>query len=371
MDEEWLWQGGVVAEALGELLFSRVLPFLGWAGTYRGTPVSRTWRDGVDADARRELRRLARAARHVVGGVERGAGAGLFHEPLGEGDLASWEAALRAHAGPGGNGRVVALPSHVRALLRTVGASRVASASGYARTAANTLRPLGDWRLVRDLYAYFEYRRPFIFESADWPHPPAPANRTRGPGPWYFVVRAWNVRTYGEARKIHMALAVSVVDGLFWYYNSDSDFGKHAHHHDNLCWECIGTAFDYLRGGWGAAWDLSARQDEHYTIPGATLISPSDDPEQRRGVAAAPPPSMDYDLVDDFALWDLDDRQVEYPMPRPVMRRIPRRLAAEANAMAAEQAAAERAAGTSFAFCVPETFISRPEMQQEADLRSS
>ena len=174
MEEAWLSQGGVVAEALGELLFSRVLPFLGWAGTYRGAPVSRTWRDGVDADARRELRRLARAARHVVGGVERGAGAGLFPEPLGEGDLASWEAALRAHAGPGGNGRVVALPSHVRALLRTVGASRVASASGYARTAANTLRPLGDWRLVRDLYAYFEYRRPFIFESADWPHPPAP-----------------------------------------------------------------------------------------------------------------------------------------------------------------------------------------------------
>ena len=88
----------------------------------------------------------------------------------------------------------------------------------------------------------------------------------------------------GECYDIWQMVYLSLFDGLLYYYNSRARGRRR-----------IGTALDYVRGGWQHSWD--PRQDGYYHVPGATMIVHSDDPAERQGIVYhSPPPDMDLVL---------------------------------------------------------------------------
>ena len=89
----------------------------------------------------------------------------------------------------------------------------------------------------------------------------------------------------GECYDIRQMVFLSLVDGLLYYRNSRDKAPR-----------CIGTAFDYVRGGWQYSW--RPEQYGYYHVPGATMIVHSDDPAERRGIVYhEPPPDMDVVLA--------------------------------------------------------------------------
>ena len=167
--------------------------------------------------------------------------------------------------------RGVVLPSHVRALL-AVCAGAATVKDGYASTAANTFQPLDRWRLVSSLAAglAIQYDIGGAF----------PKILPSGP---FVVLRCWRVPMCGECYTIWQMVYLSLVDGLLYYGNSLA--GR----------RCIGTAVDYVRGGWQHSW--RPEQDGYYHVPGATMIVHSDDPSERQGIVYhEPPPDMDLVL---------------------------------------------------------------------------
>ena len=88
----------------------------------------------------------------------------------------------------------------------------------------------------------------------------------------------------GECYDIWQMVYLSLVDGLLYYRNSR-----------DLTPRCIGTAFDYVRGGWQYSW--RPEQYGYYHVPGATMIVHSDNPAERQGIVYhEPPPDMDVVL---------------------------------------------------------------------------
>ena len=87
----------------------------------------------------------------------------------------------------------------------------------------------------------------------------------------------------GECYDIWQMVYLNLADGLLYYYNSRARL------------RCIGTAIDYVRGGWQHSW--RSEQDGYYHVPGATMIVHSDDPSERRGIVYhEPPPDIDVVL---------------------------------------------------------------------------
>ena len=276
------------------LFVDRVVPFLScvmqedeWgrplsckasgAGLLRLCPVSRGWNDAVTARARRALRRL----------LDRTPGA-FRPDALDATDLERWHLEMKRRGFPDDaerdddgspwrdgyacyGPRGVVLPSHVRALLAVcAGASRVKD--GYASTAANTFQPLERWRLVSSVAAAQAIRKDVgddFFES----HTTC-----------LIVLRCWKVPMCGECYDIWQMVYLSLFDGLLYYHNSRDTTQR-----------CIGTALDYVRGGWQHSW--RPEQDGYYHVPGATMIVHSDDPSERQGIVYhKPPPDMDVVL---------------------------------------------------------------------------
>ena len=91
------------------------------------------------------------------------------------------------------------------------------------------------------------------------------------------VLRCWKVPVQ-RMHDIWQMVYLYLVDGLLYYHNT------------RVGPRCIGTAVDYVRGGWQHSWD--PRQDGYYHVPGATMIVHSDD---RRApvVYHEPPPGTD------------------------------------------------------------------------------
>ena len=88
----------------------------------------------------------------------------------------------------------------------------------------------------------------------------------------------------GECYDIWQMVYLSLFDGLLYYHNSRDTTQR-----------CIGTALDYVRGGWQHSW--RPEQDGYYHVPGATMIVHSDDPSERQGIVYhEPPPDMDVVL---------------------------------------------------------------------------
>ena len=88
----------------------------------------------------------------------------------------------------------------------------------------------------------------------------------------------------GECYDIWQMVYLSLIDGFLYYYNSRNTFIK------------IGTALDYVRGGWQYSW--RPEQLGYYHVPGATTIVHSDDPAERQGIVYhEPPPDMDIVLA--------------------------------------------------------------------------
>ena len=168
--------------------------------------------------------------------------------------------------------RGVVLPSHVRALLAVcAGASRVKD--GYASTAANTFQPLERWRLVSSVAALTAIQNDVgdDFVSDFYV-------------PYFVVLRCWRVPMCGECYDIWQMVYLSLFDGLLYYRNSRDTAER-----------CIGTALDYVRGGWQYSW--RPEQYGYYHVPGATMIVHSDDPSERQGIVYhEPPPDMDLVL---------------------------------------------------------------------------
>ena len=88
----------------------------------------------------------------------------------------------------------------------------------------------------------------------------------------------------GECYDIWQMVYLSLADGLLYYRNSREWLPS-----------CIGTAVDYVRGGWQHSW--RPEQYGYYHVPGATMIVHSDDPAERQGIVYhEPPPDMDLVL---------------------------------------------------------------------------
>ena len=88
----------------------------------------------------------------------------------------------------------------------------------------------------------------------------------------------------GECYDIWQMVYLSLADGLLYYRNSRDTTPR-----------CIGTAVDYVRGGWQHSW--RPEQDGYYHVPGATMIVHSDDPSERQGIVYhEPPPDIDVVL---------------------------------------------------------------------------
>ena len=88
----------------------------------------------------------------------------------------------------------------------------------------------------------------------------------------------------GECYDIWQMVYLSLFDGLLYYYNSRARGRRR-----------IGTALDYVRGGWQHPW--RPEQYGYYHVPGATMIVHSDDPAERQGIVYhEPPPDMDLVL---------------------------------------------------------------------------
>ena len=88
----------------------------------------------------------------------------------------------------------------------------------------------------------------------------------------------------GECYDIWQMVYLSLADGLLYYLNSRATPWRRR----------IGTAVDYVRGGWQHSW--RPEQDGYYHVPGATMIVHSDDPSERRGIVYHEPPA-DIDVV--------------------------------------------------------------------------
>ena len=89
----------------------------------------------------------------------------------------------------------------------------------------------------------------------------------------------------GECYDIWQMVYLSLADGLLYYLNSRATPWRRR----------IGTAVDYVRGGWQHSW--RPEQDGYYHVPGATMIVHSDDPSERQGIVYhSPPPDMDVVL---------------------------------------------------------------------------
>ena len=87
----------------------------------------------------------------------------------------------------------------------------------------------------------------------------------------------------GECYDIWQMVCLSLFDGLLYYRNSRATT------------RLIGTALDYVRGGWQHSW--RPEQYGYYHVPGATMIVHSDDPAERQGIVYhEPPPDMDLVL---------------------------------------------------------------------------
>ena len=87
----------------------------------------------------------------------------------------------------------------------------------------------------------------------------------------------------GECYDIWQMVCLSLFDGLLYYHNSRAQR------------RCIGTAMDYVRGGWQHSW--RPEQYGYYHVPGAKMIVHSDDPAERQGIVYhEPPPDMDVVL---------------------------------------------------------------------------
>ena len=274
------------------LFVDRVVPFLSctthathdarvghkasWAGLFRLCPVSRAWNAAVAGRALRALRRLLdktptsfRPDAADVESWERDLRRRGFPEDAErDDDGIPWGERRYACYGPRG----VVLPSHVRALLHVcAGAATVKD--GYASTAANTFEPLDRWRLVSSVAALHAIQRDVgddFFED----------RRIKS---CLIVLRCWRVPMCGECYDIWQMVYLSLADGLLYYYNSRARR------------RCIGTALDYVRGGWQHSW--RPEQDGYYHVPGATMIVHSDDPAERQGIVYhEPPPDMDLVL---------------------------------------------------------------------------
>jgi hypothetical protein len=276
------------------LFVDRVVPFLScttpsirgnkkkasWAGLFRCSRVSRAWNAAVTGRARRAIRRL----------LDR-TPTSFRPDALGATDLERWHLEMKRRGFPDDaerdddgfpwgerryacyGPRGVVLPSHVRALLAVcAGASRVKD--GYASTAANTFQPLERWRLVSSVAALTAIQNDVgdDFVSDFYV-------------PYFVVLRCWRVPMCGECYDIRQMVFLSLVDGLLYYRNSRDKAPR-----------CIGTALDYVRGGWQYSW--RPEQYGYYHVPGATMIVHSDDPAERQGIVYhEPPPDMDVVLA--------------------------------------------------------------------------
>ena len=258
------------------LFVDRVVPFLGWPGLFGCSRVGRAWNAAVAGRARRALRRLLdktptsfRPDAADVESWERDLRRRGFPEKRERDDDGfPWELRRLNCYGPRG----VVLPSHVRALLAVcAGASRVKD--GYASTAANTFQPLERWRLVSSVAALRAIKKDVGDDFFDDFYVP-----------YFVVLRCWRVPMCGECYDIRQMVFLSLVDGLLYYRNSRDTAER-----------CIGTALDYVRGGWQYSW--RPEQLGYYHVPGATMIVHSDDPAERQGIVYhEPPPDMDLVL---------------------------------------------------------------------------
>ena len=275
------------------LFVDRVVPFLScstregrrdvkasWAGLFRLCPVSRAWNAAVTARARRAIRRLLdktptsfRPDAFDATDLERWhlemKRRGFPDDRKRDDDGIPWGERRYACYGPRG----VVLPSHVRALLHVcAGASKVKD--GYASTAANTFQPLDRWRLVSSVAALRAIKKDVGDDFFDDFYVP-----------YFVVLRCWRVPMCGECYDIRQMVFLSLVDGLLYYRNSRDTAER-----------CIGTALDYVRGGWQYSW--RPEQLGYYHVPGATMIVHSDDPAERQGIVYhEPPPDMDIVLA--------------------------------------------------------------------------
>ena len=112
----------------------------------------------------------------------------------------------------------------------------------------------------------------------------------------------------GECYDIWQMVYLNLVDGLLYYHNSRAGRRR------------IGTALDYVRGGWQHSWD--PKQDGYYHVPGATKIVHSDDPAERQGIVYhSPPPDMDVVLPQrnarDASLRAYGDANIRFFTSRP------------------------------------------------------
>ena len=275
------------------LFVDRVVPFLScttrkrrdvkasWAGLFRLCPVSRAWNAAVAGRARRALRRLhdrtPKLFRPDAADVERWERdlrrRGFPDDPERDDDGYPWQMRRgeRRYACYGPRG--VVLPSHVRALLHVcAGAATVKD--GYASTAANTFQPLERWRLVSSGAALRAIQR----EVDDFFEDFIANGET-----CLVVLRCWRVPMCGECYDIWQIVYLNLADGFLYYYNSRDTFIP------------IGTALEYVRGGWQHRW--RPEQDGYYHVPGATMIVHSEDPSERQGIVYhSPPPDMDHVL---------------------------------------------------------------------------
>ena len=270
------------------LFVDRVVPFLGWPGLFGCSRVGRAWNAAVAGRARRALRRhldrTPTSFRPDAADVERWERdlrrRGFPDDAARDDDgvpwgKKRWENRRINCYGPRG----VALPSHVRALLAVcAGASRVKD--GYATTAANTFQPLDRWRLVSSGTAAQAIQ---IDVGDDSFHDDFFYDLICNDETCLVVLRCWRVPMCGECYDIWQMVYLSLIDGFLYYYNSRNTFIK------------IGTALDYVRGGWQHPW--RPEQYGYYHVPGATMIVHSDNPAERQGIVYhEPPPDMDVVL---------------------------------------------------------------------------
>ena len=262
------------------LFVDRVVPFLGWPGLFGCSRVGRAWNAAVAGRARRALRRLLdrtpTSFRPDAADVERWERdlrrRGFPDDAARDDDGFPWGERHSACYGPRG----VVLPSHIRALL-AVCAGAATVKDGYASTAANTFQSLEKWRLVSSWAAAQAIQKDvgddFFEDLIICNHETC-----------LIVLRCWRVPMCGECYDIWQMVYLNLADGFLYYYNSRNTFIT------------IGTALDYVRGGWQYSW--RPEQLGYYHVPGATTIVHSDDPAERQGIVYhEPPPDMDIVLA--------------------------------------------------------------------------